>query len=205
MKELFDSIIDVTVTVVITFLIGYALLCGFAYSITAAPEIQRTPYGLILDSNGEPKALTHEMKVVALTILGEARGENATGMYAVACVIQNRADKKKKTLTEICLAPKQFSVWNGGKTVKDLKHLWQSDSAAYAITLAHAMCKGYKLVQTFTGNADHYYSKKIMRNPPSWAYKINKKTGKFLRDKKGNKIPLKPTRVIKNHVFYKLS
>ena len=35
-----------------------------------------------------------EQRIIALTILGEARGEGASGMYAVGCVIQERAKEK---------------------------------------------------------------------------------------------------------------
>tara|TARA_Y100000593_G_scaffold94174_1_gene192025 strand:- start:26582 stop:27139 length:558 start_codon:yes stop_codon:yes gene_type:complete len=161
-------------------------------------------FGFATMASAADKELSYEEKVVALTILGEARGEKEIGMYAVGCVIQARADKDGKKLSTICLAEKQFSIWNNGKTIQDLKYLWDSPSAPYAIRLARAMCQGHKLAQAHTGNADHYYSKKIMKRPPSWAYKIDKRTGKFLRDKKGNKIPVKPTKVIGNHVFYNL-
>ena len=42
-------------------------------------------------------ALGGDEEIVALTILGEARGEGTQGMYAVACVIQERSEKKKLT------------------------------------------------------------------------------------------------------------
>ena len=35
-----------------------------------------------------------ESNIVAMTILGEARGEGEAGMYAVACVIQERIKSK---------------------------------------------------------------------------------------------------------------
>ena len=53
--------------------------------------------------------LTRETKVIALTILAEARGEGQGGMYAVAAVIAQRAFERKRTPTEICLKPYQFS------------------------------------------------------------------------------------------------
>jgi spore germination cell wall hydrolase CwlJ-like protein len=149
-----------------------------------------------------------EQRIIALTILGEARGEGTGGMYAVGCVIQERARESNLTPAKVCHAPYQFSVWNAGKgkikKESELSDLWKSKSAPYAKTLALAIDSGYDLAQTFTGNADHYYSKKMMKSPPSWAYKIDKRTGKFLRDKEGNKISVKPTKVIGNHVFYNL-
>ena len=41
--------------------------------------------------------LTREQKVVAITILAEARGEGTKGMYAVAAVIAQRAMERKRT------------------------------------------------------------------------------------------------------------
>ena len=59
--------------------------------------------------------LTRETKIIAITILAEARGEGQGGMYAVAAVIAQRAFERKRTPTEICLKPYQFSCWNGKK------------------------------------------------------------------------------------------
>ena len=44
--------------------------------------------------------------IVAKVIAGEAASEGEKGMYAVACVIQNRA--KHKSPTAVVTAPKQF-------------------------------------------------------------------------------------------------
>ena len=157
------------------------------------------------------QSLTTEERIVALTLLGEARGESEIGVYAVACVIQKRAAQRKLTPVQVCLQPWQFSIWNAGKgKIKKESELWHLYERApvkvmrYARQLARDICANRKLSQDYTGNADHYYSHKIMKQPPSWAFKIDKKTGKFLRDKKGNKIPVQHTKVIGNHSFYKL-
>ena len=42
-------------------------------------------------------------QIVAMTIWGEARGEGEAGMYAVACVISQRAINRNTTPAEICL------------------------------------------------------------------------------------------------------
>ena len=57
--------------------------------------------------------MTAEILVIALTILGEARGEGFEGMAGVASVIQTRAIERKQTPSQVCLSPKQFSFWNG--------------------------------------------------------------------------------------------
>ena len=123
--------------------------------------------------------LTRETKVIAITILAEARGEGQGGMYAVAAVIAQRAFERKRTPTEICLKPYQLSCWNG-KALKSLEHLLKVPQAKYAIALA----KNIKLLsRDFVGFANHYHNNKVS---PKWA--------------KGNK----PVKVIGNHLFYKL-
>ena len=124
--------------------------------------------------------LTRESKIIAITILAEARGEGHGGMYAVAAVIAQRAFERKRTPTEICLKPYQFSCWNG-KKLKSLEHLLKVPQAGYAIALA----KNIKLLsRDFVGFANHYHNNKI--KAPYWA--------------KGEK----PVKVIGNHIFYKL-
>ena len=53
-----------------------------------------------------------DLKIWALTIWGEARGEDLSGQHAVARVIYNRAIKKNKSIKEVCLQRYQFSCWN---------------------------------------------------------------------------------------------
>ena len=65
---------------------------------------------------------TKAEKIVAITILAEARGEGNKGMYAVAAVIAQRSNERKVTPSQVCLQRLQFSCWNG-KSVKDLEHL----------------------------------------------------------------------------------
>lgn len=193
MKSFIDTVGECILTLIISLLIGYALLCAGVYGAFA------------------DEALTPSERVVALTLLGEARGEHTTGIYAVGCVIQKRVANRNLTPAQVCQEPWQFSIWNAGKgkikKESELWHLYERSPVKvmrYARQLARDICANRKLSQDYTGNADHYYSHKIMKQPPSWAFKIDKKTGKFLRDKKGNKIPVQPTKVIGNHSFYKL-
>jgi hypothetical protein len=124
--------------------------------------------------------LTRETKIVAITILAEARGEGQGGMYAVGAVIAQRAFERKRTPTEVCLKKWQFSCWNG-KQLKDLEHLLKVPQGKYAIALA----KNIKLLsRDFVGYANHYHNNKIKL--PYWA--------------KGQK----PVKTIGNHIFYKL-
>jgi len=87
--------------------------------------------------------LTRETKIIAITILAEARGEGHGGMYAVAAVIAQRAFERKRTPVE---------------------HLLKVPQAKYAISLA----KNIKLLsRDFIGFANHYHNNKIKL--PYWA------------------------------------
>jgi len=125
--------------------------------------------------------LTREQKVVAITILAEARGEGNAGMYAVAAVIAQRAFERKQTPEDVCLARYQFSCWNG-KKLKDLEHLLKTPQAKYAILLAKTV---KHLSREYVGYANHYHAT-WMKKKPYWA--------------KGKK----PVKVIGQHAFYKL-
>ena len=91
------------------------------------------------------QVLTVSERVVALTILGEARGEGKMGMYAVACVIQKRSIERSLTPAKVCHEPWQFSIWNAGggkvKKERELYYLWKSKSAQEARKLARLVCK----------------------------------------------------------------
>ncbi len=125
--------------------------------------------------------LSRETKIVAITILAEARGEGHAGMYAVGAVIAQRAFERKRTPSAVCLKKWQFSCWNG-KTLKNLEHLLKVPQADYALSLA----KSIKLLsRDFVGFANHYHAT-WMKKKPYWA--------------KGEK----PVKVIGQHAFYKL-
>ena len=125
--------------------------------------------------------LTREQKLVAITMLAEARGEGNAGLYAVADVIAQRAFERKRTPEGVCLKPYQFSCWNG-KQLKDLEHLLKVKQAKYAILLAKTV---KQLSRDYVGYANHYHAT-WMKKKPYWA--------------KGQK----PVKVIGQHAFYKL-
>jgi len=152
------------------------------------------------------EVLSRDERIVALTILGEARGEGKRGMEAVGCVIQKRMDERNLTPAQVCRQPWQFSVWNAGKgKVKkesELYYLWKSPSMKEAREIARKVCR-HGMDQKITGGANHYYStsRKYGKNltvvaigfpPPYWTYD------------KETKEPLKPTAIIGNHKFYKI-
>jgi spore germination cell wall hydrolase CwlJ-like protein len=98
--------------------------------------------------------------VVAMTILGEARGEGKAGMYAVACVIAQRSIEWKRngksiTPKQVCLQEWQFSCWNkNDPNRKKLPTLLKTHQhAAYAKLLATNI---NNLQRSYVSNADHY-------------------------------------------------
>ena len=121
-------------------------------------------------------AFGNQRETVAATILAEARGEGESGMYAVACVIQQRAIDRKINAEKVCLQKYQFSCNN--KVVQ--LNLLKTPQAEYALSLADSL---EKLDLSFVKNSNHYHTKDIS---PSW--------------KKGKK----PVITIGNHIFYKL-
>ena len=139
------------------------------------------------------EVLTENERIVALTILGEARGEGKQGMFAVGCVVQRRCWERKKTPLEICRQRKQFSIWNGVdsqgnyrcKRESELYYLWDSKEKMYARDLARQVCRDWMLIviKDTTGGANHYCN---IKSNPYWI--------------KGKK----PTKIIGNHKFYKL-
>lgn len=147
--------------------------------------------------------LSYEEKIVALTLLGEARGEDKIGIYAVACVIQERALQRSLTPRRVCHEPLhrqkkkyQFSCWNGIESVRDAEK-WFSPSFdkngtlvpnpidLYARGLARKIVKGEKLDRKKVNFATHFLNKRLM-GKISWT--------------KGRK----PVKIIGNHAFYKL-
>ena len=146
---------------------------------------------------GESPRLTEEQRIVAMTILGEARGEGEAGMYAVACVIAQRSIAWEKTPTQVCLKNNgkvwQFSCWNkNDPNRKKLPSLLNTPQGAYAKRLDVNL---NNLQRSFVKYADHYCH--INKNP-FWSYKTITRKGKKI------KIPIKPLVVINRHKFYKL-
>jgi N-acetylmuramoyl-L-alanine amidase len=124
-----------------------------------------------------------DQEVVALTLLGEARGEGRMGMYLVGCVIQQRSEVwngGKSTPREVCLKRLQFSCWNG-KGVK--RELIDTPEGEYALWLANHIVKGTPLQREVVGFADHYHTHFVS---PKWS------RGKV------------PTRVFGGHRFFRL-
>ena len=121
-------------------------------------------------------------EVVAMTLLGEARGEGRAGVYAVGTVISKRMANRGMTARQVCLQKWQFSCWNtNDKNKKKLYNLLRTHSMrTYAMYIAQNI---NRLDNSYTKDADHYCT---ISCKPYWA--------------KGKT----PVRTIGNHKFYKL-
>ena len=125
--------------------------------------------------------MTAEILVIALTLLGEARGEGIEGMAGVASVIQTRAIERKQTPTQVCLASKQFSFWNGGVSEAQKRKLLANPQAKNALHLAKLVAE--KRMPDVVNGANHYHTFQVS---PKWS--------------KGKRI----VATIRNHKFYRL-
>jgi N-acetylmuramoyl-L-alanine amidase len=114
---------------------------------------------LVLLGMGLFGAEPSQRDIVAMTILGEARGEGEAGMYGVACVIAQRVINRNKTAKQVCLQKGkriwQFSCWDErDPNRKKLPTLLKTHQhAAYAKMLATNI---NNLQHSYVGNADHY-------------------------------------------------
>lgn len=122
--------------------------------------------------------------VVADTLYLEARGERERGLRAVASVVYNRAERTGKTFEAVCLAPKQFSCWNG-LAPKTCKIAPKSVRDAEAYRLCQTI-EAELLTGKFEplGDWTHYYNPRLCS--PKWARGVEQvKIGNhnFLRTK----------------------
>ena len=142
-------------------------------------EISVTPRAKMLPTNDD-------LHIMALTIIGEARGEGDMGMIAVAHVIKNRAILHSKRPVDVCLQRIQFSCWNAvPENVRNLA------------TMAGQLLSGvmYVKARSFaeaafepgaidpTKGANHYHAYTVS---PAWADRA------------------RLTATIGNHMFYRL-
>lgn len=129
-----------------------------------------------------PHDLPFEKKVVYVCLAAEARGEGEEGVYAVACVIEQRSRLRNLSISSVCLQPYQFSCFTN-RSISDLDFLLDKKGPIFDYILE--LVQNWDLVDPKRMlEADHYHANTI--KPPYWAK---------------NQTPVK---VIKNHIFYKL-
>lgn len=127
-----------------------------------------------------------EIDVLARTVYGEARNQPWLGKLAVAYVILNRARRAGwwgSDVIEVCLHPKQFSMWNTRDPNRIAALRADLSDAAFRECLRAAVTAFGGAAPDPTGGADHYHHRDIA---PKWA------VGKAYRS-------------IGDHRFYRLS
>ncbi|MDD1967117.1 cell wall hydrolase [Pseudomonas putida] len=122
--------------------------------------------------------------VLARTLWGEARGEGAAGMVAVAWSIRNRVDMDLHNdgkadwwgegYVDVCTKPWQFSCWNKG----DPNQPYLTGAKAIPFReLAQCRAAGDLVIDGKvpdpTSGATHYYAT-TMSKAPAWAAKATK-------------------------------
>jgi N-acetylmuramoyl-L-alanine amidase len=146
------------------------------------------------------EVLTLDERIVALTLLGEARGEGVDGMLAVGMVVQQRSIERKKRPATICLQPRQFSCWNG-MGIRAAGRKWFSEdrnATAYARELARQIVKGDKLDRSKVGFANHFHAKWVTKeNEDGEKEKVLMELPYWAKDQNA-------TKTIGNHIFYRL-
>ena len=120
---------------------------------------------------------------LARTIYGEARGEGALGMQAVANVIMNRVKKGGwygASIKDVVLKPWQFSCWNDNDKNSSIIKQANAAQLKQAREIADKVISGE--LPDITGGATQYYASSI--KAPVWTKTMNK------------------TATIGNHYFY---
>ena len=149
----------------------------------------------------EVKAALSEINTLALTLWGEARGEDIEGKIAVASVIRNRAKDGSRwpdDLKGVCLQPSQFSCWGtmgGAANYRAVMELAEKlvTMPAYVPEpmvrecqwIAEGIASG--VCRSRVGAANHYLTRQLWETaPPKWA--------------KGQR----PSAIVNRHVFFSL-
>lgn len=120
-----------------------------------------------------------DLRIMAKTIWGEARGEDRAGQEAVAWVIRNRAHDtrwagdllgRKGAVSRVCLQPWQFSCWNDTDPNHSLLINLSDDQIALQREIALAVLSGAQVDPT--GGAQYYFNPSVVT--PSWANGMTK-------------------------------
>ena len=128
-----------------------------------------------------------DIRIVALTIYGEARGQTTIGQEGVAWTIRNRTEDRRwpNTYSGVCKQKKQFSCWNKGEVNNHPMLVVDLSDPVFQTCYAIAAGVMAGLIPDRTSGANHYHSID-MKTYPYWA-DGSMETGRLGR-----------------HVFYKL-
>lgn len=131
-------------------------------------------------------ACERTIDILARTLWGEARGEGADGMRAVAAVIMNRVKRGGwwgRTVEEVCRKPYQFSCWNRDDPNFAKMRSVNASDLTFAAARRIARRAVYGVLKDPVAGADHYHAAGAS---PVWACRE------------------KPVAVVGRHVFYRL-
>lgn len=144
-------------------------------------------------TDGAPLSYYRELEIdtLARTAWGEARGEGADGMAAVAAVIINRVRVARErggmwwgnNIIQVCQKPYQFSCWNRTDANFEKLQAVTDKNIQFATALRLARRALYGRLDDPTAGATHYHAAGIA---PHWAEGAE------------------PVATIGRHVFYRL-
>lgn len=133
-----------------------------------------------------PKIDAAQAKCLSVTIYGEARGESEQGQVAVAYTALNRAVKSSKSVCNIVLSPKQYSIFNNNPELRAAamsphiepkqKNIIDQKSWDSAMKVANMVIQ--RVVKDPTNGATHYLAPMVMKAKnyryPKWSkqYKL---------------------------------
>jgi spore germination cell wall hydrolase CwlJ-like protein len=120
--------------------------------------------------------LTEEM-ALALTMLGEARGEEIEGRAAVGCTVRQRVldERWPDDYKGVCLQRSQFTCWNLNDPNRALllniaRGVEISPLLDEATWIAQGIISGVIRDRAGFGRANHYVTRvQLDKHPPDWA------------------------------------
>ena len=155
-------------------LLGYYVMRLLGFSALALACVLLFPS---IEGSVEVK-IDDSLILAKLTVAMEAEGESREGKLAVAFVIFNRARaRNKKTISDVILAPFQFSCWNTDSPTRcRLDQI--SDSVWADCEWAVIQANGV-LTNDPTNGATHYLNEELTRkirggSLPSWVENMTK-------------------------------
>ncbi len=130
-----------------------------------------------------------DRSAMALTMWGESRGSTVDVRIAVGNVIRNRArfpmryQATENSFAGVCLAPRQFSCWNGGD-VNGAAVMAQAERIVLGLPILDVVLKEClylsdgivdRVLLDNTRGATFYLEYELFKtDPPSWAGKLKR-------------------------------
>lgn len=119
-----------------------------------------------------------DVDVLAATLWAEGRNQNILGRIAIGCVVRNRMARRQQSVTQVCLAPLQFSCWWPAGGVANYQALQMLLSSLDTVIdpvwkecqwIASGILDGRCL--DVTSGADHYLTTRLLASDqrPRWA------------------------------------